>query len=96
MNFNYEPNRITITDKTGKIVAEITFPMLLSDVVEVNQTFVDSSVRGQGIGNQLMTALANQLSIEGKKAFCTCSYAQDWFTKHPEYDHVYVMRPEPL
>jgi Predicted acetyltransferase len=96
MTFNYELNRISMNDDTGKLVAEIKFPMLLSDVVEVSQPFIDESVRDQGIGDQLMTALANKLSIDGKKAFCTSVCARDWFTKHPEYDHIYIMRPEPF
>lgn len=94
MTFNYEPNRIYLNNEDGNLVAEVTFPSIRSDVVEVNHTFVDESLRGQGVADKLLTALANKLEGEGKKAYCTCSYAKSWFPKHPEYAHIYItMRP---
>lgn len=90
MTFSYEPNRIYLNNEDGKLVAEVTFPMMLSDVVEVNHTFVDESLRGQGVADKLMAALANKLGEEGKKAYCSCSYAEHWFSKHPEYAHIYI------
>lgn len=53
--------------------------------LEVNHTFVDASLRGQGIAGKLMNELADELDKRGLKAVPTCSYAVGWFEKHPEY-----------
>jgi len=91
MTLNYEPNRIYLDNEDGKLIAEVTFPMIRSDLVDVTRTFVDKSLRGQGIADKLMAALANKLGGEGKKAYCSCPYAERWFAKHPEYAHIYII-----
>ncbi|MDW2796910.1 GNAT family N-acetyltransferase [Clostridium boliviensis] len=85
MNFTYTPNRIALYHSDSSLLAEVTFPDVDSNTVNINHTFVDDSLRGQGIAGQLMKAAADQLRSEGKKAVLTCSYAINWFEKHPEY-----------
>ena len=51
---------------------------------EIDHTFVDSSLRGQGVAEQLVRAAVDQIRAEGKQARVTCSYARAWFEKHPE------------
>jgi len=41
------------------------------------------------MADKLLTALAKDLKKTNKKAVATCSYAIDWFEKHPEYKDVY-------
>ena len=57
-------------------------------MVEITHTFVDDSLRGQGIAGNLMKAVAEELRAEKKKAVPVCSYAQAWFRRHPEYADV--------
>ena len=85
MNFTYTPNQIALYHSDSSLLAEVTFPDVDSNTVNINHTFVDDSLRGQGIAGQLMKAAADQLRSEGKKAVLTCSYAINWFEKHPEY-----------
>lgn len=85
MDFIYEASRIYCQDENGKLLAEITFPVLDSRTVNINHTFVDDSLRGQGIAGKLMLAAIESIRSQGKKALPTCSYAADWFGKHPEY-----------
>jgi len=85
MNFTYTPNKIALYHSDSNLLAEVTFPDVDDNTVNINHTFVDDSLRGQGIAGQLMKAAADQLRSEGKKAVLTCSYAITWFGKHPEY-----------
>ncbi|MCI8835437.1 MAG: N-acetyltransferase [Ruminococcus sp.] len=90
MDFIYQKNRIALYDneKPEKMLAEVTFPSTDSDTVEINHTFVDDSLRGQGIAGKLMTAAAQELRRQEKKAVLSCSYAVKWFEKHPEYQDI--------
>lgn len=86
MDFIYEPYRIYCEDENGKLLAEITFPSLDSQTANINHTFVDDSLRGQGVAGRLMQAAVDTLRTQGKKVLPTCSYAANWFGKHPEYE----------
>ena len=85
MDFTYYPNQIILADGDNKILAEITFPDIDDTTVNISHTFVDPSLRGQGIAGQLMEAVVKKLESENKKAVPTCSYAILWFRKHPRY-----------
>jgi predicted GNAT family acetyltransferase len=82
MEFKHETNRIYFDDGTGKTIAEVTFPDINQNSVEINHTFVDDSLRGQGVAGKLMEELAKRLRAEGKTAVLTCSYAISWFEKN--------------
>ena len=82
MEFQKEPGRI-YAERDGKLVAEITFPAEGGTAV-ITHTFVDDSLRGQGVAAQLVHAAAEQIRAEGKQARPVCSYAQKWFAQHPE------------
>ena len=90
MNFIMEENRIYLGGDNGEVLAEATFPTISEGVVNVNHTFVDESLRGQGIASKLMKALAESLREKGGKAYPTCSYAVKWFMDNPDYSDVYV------
>lgn len=89
MDFKYEENRIYLENEKGETIAEVTFPSISENKVNVNHTYVSRVLRGQGIADKLLTALAEDLKKNKKKAVATCSYAVDWFEKHPEYKDVY-------
>lgn len=85
MDFTYSQNRIELLDADGHPIAEVTFPDIDADTVDIDHTFVDDSLRGQGVAGKLMEAAAKQIQSQNKKAVLTCSYAVKWFEKHPEY-----------
>jgi len=89
MEFKYEADKIYLENENGKCIAEVTFPLISENEVNVNHTYVDGSLRGQGIADKLLTALVHNLKKTHKKAIATCPYAVDWFEKHPEYKDVY-------
>ena len=87
MDLTRKENQIALYSENGLLLAEVTFPYTdeTRSTVEVNHTFVDASLRGQGIAGKLMIELADELDKRGLKAVPTCSYAVGWFEKHPEY-----------
>lgn len=88
MNFIYSPNKIFLLDKNNKTIAEVTFPDVDENTVNINHTYVDDSLRGQGIAGKLMKAVAEQLQAQNKKAVLTCSFAIKWFERNPEYSNL--------
>lgn len=85
MNFEYEENRIYLNNGQGLMIAEVTFPAVSEHVVNINHTFVDPSLRGQGVADKLLRHAADLIREQNKKAILTCSYAIVWFERHPEY-----------
>ena len=83
MEFTYEKSRIFLTDAAGAVIAEITFP-IEDGVAVIDHTFVDGSLRGQGVAGKLVTAAANAVRACGLKVRPTCSYAAKWFADRPE------------
>ncbi|WP_097014143.1 GNAT family N-acetyltransferase [Anaerocolumna aminovalerica] len=88
MEFKHESNRIYMDNEQGRTIAEVTFPEVKDGVVDINHTFVDESLRGQGIAGKLMKEAAEQLRKENKKVILTCPYAIGWFDKNKEYDDI--------
>ena len=85
MEFSYEEGRVYYANASGKLLAEVTFPSVSDQIVVIDHTFVDESLRGQGIAGKLMEAAAEKLREHKRKARPECSYAVSWFKKHPDY-----------
>lgn len=83
MPFVTESNRIYYQQE-GRTLAEITFPALDEDTVNIDHTFVDECLRGQGVAGRLMELAAAELERTGRKAVATCSYARRWLENHPD------------
>lgn len=84
MEFQKEPGRIFALDETGGVLAEVTFPTEEDGSANIDHTFVASALRGTGVADQLLRAVAETLRETGQKARPTCSYAAAWFDAHPE------------
>ncbi|MDE6755231.1 MAG: N-acetyltransferase [Muribaculaceae bacterium] len=84
MNFITEKDRIYATDPEGNVIAEVTFPTK-NGVSTINHTYVDPSLRGEGIAGKLVKLAADKILAEGNKIAATCTYAIAWFKRHPEY-----------
>jgi predicted GNAT family acetyltransferase len=92
MEFIKEKNRIYAKNQAGELVAEVTFPAYREESVVIDHTFVDDSLRGQGVGGQLMEAVYDHLKKDGKSAVLLCSYAVKWYMDHPEKGDIVVDR----
>ena len=87
MEFIHESERIYAQDENGNVIAEINFP-IENGVATINRTFVDSSLRGQGVAGKLMKAAAEDIRKAGLKANPTCSYAVKWLAENTDYSDI--------
>ena len=85
MTWKIEENRLYAEDVDGALLAETTFPPAGEGVVDVDHTYVDESLRGQGIAGQMMETVVGILRQRGLKALASCPYAAAWMERHPEY-----------
>ena len=79
-----EGDRIFQEDEAGQVIAEITFHETTHGVFVIDHTFVDPSLRGQGIASRLVHAAVDEIKKRGGKAQATCSYAAKWLSEHAE------------
>lgn len=84
MEFITEKDRIYATDASGKIIAEVTFATR-DGVATIDHTFVDTSLRGQGVASKLVKSAIDKILADGNKVAASCSYALAWLQRHPEY-----------
>ncbi len=90
MDFIYEENRIYAVNENGTVIAEVDFPAAGENIADINHTFVDDSLRGQGVAGQLLSEAVKTIRAQGKKVKATCSYAVKWFEKHEEEQDLLV------
>ena len=78
MDFIVEDNRIYLKGENGKIIAEIDFEQKEYGVYNIFHTFVDESLRGQGVASKLIQKAVEEIKKRGGKTEATCSYAKKW------------------
>ena len=77
-----EPGRVYGVDETNTCVAEATYVFLDENTVDIDHTYVDPALRGQGVSGEMMVAVAQRLRKDGLKAVASCTYANVWLNKH--------------
>ncbi|NCC69744.1 MAG: N-acetyltransferase [Clostridia bacterium] len=82
MNWNYENGRIYSIDEKNELMAEATYVPVGNATVDINYTYVNPILRGQGVAGQMMEAVAQRLRKDGLRAVASCSYANAWLQKH--------------
>lgn len=92
--FKYEDNRIWLEDDDGRVIACVDFPSEGGKLVNITHTFVDDSLRGKGVASRLMRECVESIRKSDRKTLVTCSYAQDWFSRHMEYMFLLVSPEE--
>lgn len=84
MDFEKGENRFYKNDNDGKTIAEITYVPTGEDKVIADHTFVDPSLRGQGIAEQLVDRLVQEMKVENKTIIPVCPYVSSLFERKPE------------
>lgn len=84
MEFDKGEGRFYKEDDNGKLLAEITYKEMDEQTVDADSTFVDESLRGQGMAEKLVERLVKEMQAEGKKIHPTCPYIVSLFEKKPE------------
>ena len=88
MYYKYSNEKIWLEDESGKELAYVDFPEKEENVVDIQHTVVDDSLRGKGIAGELMKRAAEYIKQKGKKAVPSCSYAKKWFSTNEEYKDI--------
>lgn len=90
MEYILEPqnHRIIGVSANGEMLAEITFPLVRDGVMDIDHTFVDPSLRGQGVAGVLMERAIAYAEAHKLKIIPSCSYAEKWFSAHQEKDNL--------
>lgn len=84
MEFTKGENRFYKEDDDGKLLAEITYKPLDDNTVDADSTFVDPSLRGQGVAEKLVDRLVEEMEKEDKKIHPTCPYVVKLFERKEE------------
>ena len=82
MNWNYEKGRIYSTDEKGELMCETTFIRKETGGMNIDHTYVNPVLRGQGVAAKMMVVVAEYFRKEGLKTTATCSYANIWLKRH--------------
>ncbi len=69
---------------------ELTYQRRGAGVVIANHTGVPTSLRGQGIAEQLVQALVADARAEGFKIIPACSYVAVQRQRHPEWEDLFT------
>jgi predicted GNAT family acetyltransferase len=82
MDWKYEKGRIYSVNENNEIMAEATFIYKENGEVNINRTYVNPVLRGQGVAGKIMQALSEYLRENSLKATASCSYANAWLKKN--------------
>ena len=82
MQFIKEKNRIYATNIDNETIAEVTFYEIENGVYNIDHTFVDDSLRGQGIGSRLVKEAVDTIKEKGAKVEATCPFASKWMEEN--------------
>ena len=66
-------------------IGEVEYKIIGDKTVDIYHTYVDPDYQGLQIASILMTELFKKLQKENLKVIASCSYADHWLKKHPEY-----------
>lgn len=69
------------------IKAKVTY-FLEKDVLVVDHTYVDETLRGQGIASILSQKLVEYAINNHYKIHPTCWYIKKWMNDHPQYQYL--------
>lgn len=75
-SFKTDENRFYLENADGKVIAYVGYVVSGENVLIVNGTFVDPSLRGQGIGQSLIEQVVKLAIDNDKKIFPLCPYAR--------------------
>ena len=68
MEWVQETGRIYAVGEDGKLLAEVTFPEK-DGIAQINHTFVDESLRGQGVAESFWKRFLKGCGKRGKRRF---------------------------
>ena len=84
MKFQIADGRVFSLGENNELLAETTYVSMSENEVDIDHTYVNPVLRGQGVAGQMMETLAAHLRERGLRAGASCSYANNWLRKNKE------------
>ena len=84
MDWKYKEGRIYSENEKGELMAEATYIVMPNGEIDIDHTYVNPSLRGQGVADKMMVVVTEYLRECDIKASASCSYAVSWFKKNGE------------
>ncbi len=81
-------NKFYIGETEENIIAEITYKYHSEDVIIIDHTYVDPSLRGQNIAGRLLASIVKMAREENLKVIPVCSYAVVKLTRNNQYEDI--------
>lgn len=81
-------NKFYLGQSDSDNVARITWVQGGENIIVVNHTFVDPSLRGQNVAGQLLAEVVKMARAENLKIVPTCSYVVAKMTRTDEYKDI--------
>ena len=88
MTIEKQGNAFIYSKDDGSKGGEITFQPQGDDIIVADHTYVDPSLRGQGVAGKLLDALAEHARSENLKIKAQCSYVVSAFARGDRYQDV--------
>ncbi len=82
MDFRIATGRVFSIDENKELMAETTYVYKENGEVDIDYTYVNPILRGQGAAGKMMQVVASHLREKGLKATASCSYANAWLLKN--------------
>ncbi len=84
VNIEHQPDPGRFTAQVDGQQACLDY-QLADKVMRITHTVVPEAIGGRGIAGELVQAAVDQARAQGWKVQPSCSYAESWIGKHPEY-----------
>ncbi|MTH45276.1 GNAT family N-acetyltransferase [Escherichia alba] len=81
-------NKFYVNDAAGSPVAEIVYVPTGDNLIVIEHTGVDASLKGQGVGKLLVAKVVEKMRRERRKIIPLCPFAKHEFDKTRDYDDV--------
>jgi len=75
-DFIIKQNKIYLPDKDWNILAEIAFEKINDNTYDIYHTFVDESMRWQGIADELLQKAIEYITKQWFKVTASCPFAK--------------------
>ena len=86
MDYQIHTHELFVKKEDGTYLVRVTFPLIDEGIVNIDHTYVDVSLRGNGVASEMMHAVMKHIISKSLTVVATCPYAVLWLKRHKEYD----------
>jgi predicted GNAT family acetyltransferase len=86
MDYQIHTHELFVKKEDGTYLVRVTFPLIDEGIVNIDHTYVDVSLRGNGVASEMMHAVMKHIISKSFIVVATCPYAVVWLKRHKEYD----------